>query len=57
MFDYATYLNPKPQPAPVFRLPFHCGPVQARILEERAKRPKTQNHLIFQPSNPNVTTP
>lgn len=54
MFDFGTFYNPKPAPAPIFRLPFHCGPVQARLLKERAKRPKVSNHLIFQPSNPNL---
>lgn len=54
MFDFATYYNPKPEAAQPFRLPFHCGPIQARLLKERAKRPKVRNHLIFQPSNPNV---
>ncbi|WP_190551837.1 hypothetical protein [Trichocoleus sp. FACHB-591] len=57
MFDYGIFLNPKARPASVFRLPFHCGPIQARILEERAKRPKYESHLIYQPSAPNLLTP
>lgn len=54
MLDYGQFLSNRPEREPPFNPPLLCGRVRYEILRQRAKRPKVQNHLIFQPSNPNA---
>jgi hypothetical protein len=52
MFNYGIWLHAQPEKQQPFRLPFHCGPTQARILRER--QPGQKANIVYTPHAPNL---
>lgn len=53
MLNYGDFLRPKTDRPPPFRLPFMCGPTQAKLLQERQFQRDSTN-VVYRPHNPNL---